>query len=44
MRMINEKISKSRHTVLADFAYAVGYFAAVATLIKFGWWIWQQPW
>lgn len=38
------KIPITKEQRIGQIAYMVGYILAMATIIKFGWWIWQQPW
>ena len=38
------KIPQTKEQVAGRIAYAAGYLLAMATLVKFGWWVWQQPW
>ena len=38
------RIPKTKEQVVGQIAYAAGYLLALATLFKFGWWIWSQPW
>jgi len=38
------KLPRTKEHVIGSIAYAVGYLVTLATLIKFGWWVWQQPW
>jgi hypothetical protein len=38
------RLPKTREQKLAEIFYWAGYLLAVVTLIKFGWWVWQQPW
>lgn len=38
------RIPKTREQIVGDIVYAAGYLLALATLVKFAWWIWQQPW
>ena len=44
MKLPNETTTRTRHQVLSEAIYALGYLAALATLVKFAWWIWHQPW
>ena len=38
------KMPNTREQTIGGIAYAAGYFFAAATLVKFAWWIWSQPW
>lgn len=38
------KLPTTREHRAGQIAYAAGYLLALATVIKFTWWIWSQPW
>ena len=38
------RIPKTKEQIVGQIAYAIGYLLTLATLVKFGWWVWQQPW
>lgn len=38
------RIPNTKEQIVGRIAYAAGYLLAMATLVKFGWWIWSQPW
>jgi hypothetical protein len=38
------KLPATREHRAGQIAYAAGYLLTLATVIKFAWWIWSQPW
>ena len=44
MKLPNERIFRTKENIAGGIVYAVGYLLALATLVKFAWWIWSQPW
>ena len=44
MKLPNERIFRTKENIAGGIIYAAGYLLALATLVKFAWWIWAQPW
>lgn len=38
------RMPKTPQQQAGTLAYVIGYCVAVATMVKFAWWIWSQPW
>jgi hypothetical protein len=38
------RMPRTKEQIAGTIAYAIGYVLTLATLAKFAWWVWQQPW